>query len=168
MEVSTPRSILGLQISLRGPQELLKTFWSRLAANAYVGHWNLFTSHIVSVPLFYAPYPSISVVCAHLSATRCHRRAAFALRLRLCGSGASLTYYSEPIFRPNVGLAVEYFELPPSLLVDPFLKLTRAIKIPLSFPSGPASCSSCFQLGHPARACPTRSIPPCDRQCGLC
>ena len=162
------RSVPGLQITLRGPQKALCYFFDRLDATPYVGHWN-FPTHSVSLSLFHAPRPSVFLVRAHLSAQEVSgEEAAVAMRLRLQGTEASLRSFSVPIFKPLVDFELECFALPPSLVQSPVLEITPDIKIPISFPGGPASCGSCFKRDHVLRDCPSRPPPPCDRPCGIC
>ena len=150
------RSVPGLRITLRGPQKALCYFFDRLDATPYVGHWN-FPTHSVSLSLFHAPRPSVFLVRAHLSAQEVSgEEAAVAMRLRLQGTEASLRSFSVPIFKPLVDFELECFALPPSLVQSPVLEITPDIKIPISFPGGPASCGSCFKRDHVLRDCPSR------------
>ena len=146
-------------------------FFTRLDASPYVGHWNLSTTHTVSLSLFHAPRPSKFLVRDHLSAQEVSgEEAEFAMRLRLRRTETSLRLHIEPIFKPRMDFELECFELPPFLLQTPFLEITPEIQIPISFQGGPASCGSCFRFDHGMRDCPTPPPlpPPCDHPCGIC
>jgi hypothetical protein len=95
---------------------------------------------------------------------------AFLLRYKMfvARADADLHSMAESRFSSKIIFALAAYSLPRCQSESPFLQPPGRSPIPLTFPDGPPSCTTCLNEGHAAAQCPRRPPPPALRLCPTC
>jgi hypothetical protein len=152
VQISPSQKISAIRFFLSAPQELIDKFTTRLDSYPFAGRM-LFPGKVYSVNIFHRARPSIVRVIAHPGDDEVDpEHVAFLLRYKFFAARAEADLHSmaESRFSSRIHFELAAYPPPRCLAESPFLQPPGRSPIPLTFPDGPPSCTTCLCQGHAA------------------